>query len=315
MLEGHLRNARAGRAPCAAGDCGENDFVFGYVYHYILRSLYIMPRTIDEGFRDFLTKLTPTSSESEGAKKHRASINACLTSNFGLRRFARIGSFGNGTSISGYSDVDYLASLPTEQLSGNSTYSLTKVRDALDKRFPNTGVRVNCPAVLVPFGLNAAERTEVVPADFVRESDGYKVYDIADCAGGWMKASPDAHNAYVRYVDDKLGGKAKPLIRFLKAWKYFMNVPISSFYLEMRVAKYASTETPIVYDIDVRNVLKLLLDNELASTQDPMGVSGYIRACATDVQRNDALSKLKTALTRAEKARDAAARNDIVDFR
>jgi hypothetical protein len=150
-----------------------------------------------------------------------------------------------------------------------------------------------------------------VPADYVKESGGYSVYDIADCAGGWMKASPDAHNDYVRTIDNKLGSKVKPLIRFIKAWKYYRAVPITSFYLELRVAKYASEESSIVYDIDVKNVLCQLRDCALASMQDPMGVSGYISACKTDALKQDALSKLDTAATRAEKARDAASRDDI----
>jgi len=272
-----------------------------------------MPRTIEEGFEDFLSKLKPQTGESENAKSHRASIEACLKNNFGLNRFVRIGSFGNWTSISRYSDVDYLACLPTNQLTQSSTSSLVKVRSALDTRFPNTGVAVNCPAVLVPFGTRKSERTEIVPADYVREANGYKVYDIADCAGGWMKASPDAHNAYVRSVDEKLGGKVKPLIRFVKAWKFFRDVPISSFYLEIRVAKYASEEKAILYDIDVRNVLKFLWDGQLASLQDPMGVSGYIAACRSDATREDALSKLGTAYARADKARAAATAGNISD--
>lgn len=265
-----------------------------------------MPRTIEQGFEDFLSKLKPQTTESDAAKSHRASIESCLKNNFGLKRFVRIGSFGNWTSISRHSDVDYLACLPTDQLTQVSTSTLVKVRGALDNRFPNTGVAVNCPAVVVPFGTRKSEITEIVPADYVGESNGFKVYEIADCAGGWMKASPDAHNAYVRAVDDKLGGKVKPLIRFLKAWKFFRAVPISSFYLELRVAKYASDEEAIVYDIDVRNVLKLLWNGQLADMQDPMGVSGYIRACKSDATRADALSKLERAFTRADKARDAA---------
>jgi len=272
-----------------------------------------MPRTIEEGFRDFLARLTPSSTESEGAKKHRASTEACLISNFGLKRFTRIGSFGNGTSISGYSDVDYLACLPTDQLTRSSTYSLQKVRNALDARFPYSNVRVNCPAVAVPFGSVAAETTEVVPADEVNESNRFKVYDIADCAGGWMKASPDAHNAYVRYVNDQLGGKVKPLIRFIKAWKCIRNVPISSFYLELRVAKYASAEKSIVYDIDVKNVFKLLWDGQLAQMQDPMGISGYIPACSSAARRTEALSKLVTAYARAEKAREETIKENTID--
>src|ERR1700758_2405767 len=116
-----------------------------------------MPRTIDEGFRDFLKTLTPSSYESDAASKHRASIESCLESNFGLLRFFRIGSFGNGTSISGYSDVDYFASLPNSSLTQSSEYTLRKVRNALDTRFPSTGVRVNCPAVSVPFGYLVSE--------------------------------------------------------------------------------------------------------------------------------------------------------------
>ncbi len=271
-----------------------------------------MPRTIEEGFDDFLIKkLKPQTSESEAAKRHRASIEACLKNNFGLKRFVRIGSFGNWTSVSRHSDVDYLACLPTNQLTQVSTSSLAKVRNALDFRFPNTGVRVGCPAVVVPFGTRKSEITEIVPADYVGEDNGYKVYDIADCAGGWMKASPDAHNAYVRYVDGKLGGKVKPLIRFVKAWKYFRDVPISSFYLELRVAKYASEEKAIIYEYDVRNVLKLLWDSQLASLRDPMGVSGYITACKSDALRADALSRLKTAYARAQNALDESSKGNI----
>lgn len=268
-------------------------------------------RTIDEGFREFLKKLTPTATETEAAKSHRASIKACLESNFGLNRFVRIGSFGNGTSISGYSDVDYLACLPTKQFSQSSTYSLSKVRDVLNARFPNTGVRVSCPAISVPFGKTKSEAHEIVPADYLRDSHGYQVYDIADCSGGWMNSSPDAHNAYVKSVDDKLGGKVKPLIRFIKAWKYYQNVPISSFYLELRVAKYADSESSIIYEHDVKRILCGLRDNGLSKMQDPMGVSGYISPCKSEYDYNDAMSKLKTAATRAEKAREAAERNDI----
>jgi hypothetical protein len=272
-----------------------------------------MPRTIDEGFRDFLSKLRASVTESDAAKKHRASVKACLENNFGLRRFTRIGSFGNGTSICGYSDVDYLACLPRDQLTNNSTYSLGKVRDALIVRFPNSGVRVNTPAVCCPFGTVATEHTEVIPADYMGDTDGYQVYDIADGDGGWMKTSPDAHNAYVKAVDDELGGKVKPLIRFMKAWKYYRDVPISSFYLELRVAKYAAAEKSIVYDIDVKQVFKMLWDCQLANMQDPMGISGYIPACSTDARKETALSRLETALARAENARDAAYKEKISD--
>jgi len=273
-----------------------------------------MPRSVDEGFRDFLRKLTPSGFESDAAKSHRYSIKTRLELDFDyLPRFTRIGSFGNGTSISGFSDVDYLACLPTKHLTASSSYSLQKVRNSLAARFPNTDVRVSCPAIVCPFGSYASETTEIVPADYVGESGGSKIYDIADGSGGWMKASPDAHNDYVRKIDERLSGMVKPLIRFIKAWKYFRDVPISSFYLELRVAKYAYGETSIVYDIDVKRILCQLRDAQLSNMQDPMGVSGYIPPCKSPWAYQDALSKLNTAATRAEKARDAVVRGNIAD--
>lgn len=270
-----------------------------------------MPRTIDQGFRDFHTNLTPSATETQAAKSHRASIEACLKSNFGLNRFVRIGSFGNGTSISGFSDVDYLANIPTTSLKQNSATTLALVREKLETRFPNTGIYVDTPAVVIPFGNKSSETTEVVPADYITDENNFPVYEIADGAGGWRRASPDAHNSYVRQIDNNLSNKVKPLIRFLKAWKYIRDVPISSFYLEMRVAKYASNENSIVYEYDVRNILKYLLDNELANMQDPMGVSGNISACASEAKRQDALSKLKTAFGRADKALSCSNAGDI----
>ncbi|MFA8390252.1 nucleotidyltransferase [Burkholderia ubonensis] len=270
-----------------------------------------MPRTIEEGFVDFHDKIKTSAAETVAAKSHRASIEACLKSNFGLNRFTRIGSFGNGTNINGHSDVDYLACLPISVLTRTSTASLVKVRNALDLRFPNTGVRVSTPAVVCPFGTYKSEDTEIVVADYIKEEKGFKVYDIADGNDGWMQVSPDAHNYYVAEVDKKHGGKVKPLIRFIKAWKYYREVPIKSFYLEMRVAKYADGESSIVYDIDVKRILAMLRDSDLAAMQDPTGVAGYIYPCKTDAFKQDAISKLKTAATRAEKAREATANGDI----
>ena len=263
-------------------------------------------RTVNQGFTDFLSTLTPSSGESTDAQDHRASIKACLESNFSMTRFFRTGSFGNGTSISGYSDVDYFAEIPTSNLKENSTTTLGQVRDALKKRFPTTNVRVSCPAVVVPFGTDAKESTEVTPADYIKvNEDGYRIYDIPDCSDGWMSSSPDAHNAYVREVNEDMGKKVKPLIRFIKAWKYYRNVPISSFYLELRVTKYAEGKSSIVYAEDVKGVLSYLDSIDLRDMQDPMGISGYISPCSTDTKFEDAKSKLSTALTRAKNACDA----------
>ena len=273
-----------------------------------------MSRTIHEGFSTFHGWLTPTGTESENAKSHRDSIQSCLKNNFGLNYFFRCGSFGNGTSITAHSDTDYIASIPPDNLKSNSASALSDVRAALAARFPNTvGIRTNTPAVRVPFGSLASETTEVVPAKLHDVVDEQLIYKIADGAGGWMKTSPGAHNAYVKAVNDSLGGKVKPLIRFLKAWKYYNDVPISSFYLEMRVAHYASSQSSIVYIVDLEFALRRLYDCDLAAMQDPVGIAGYIRPCSTEAKLAEAKSKLLTAYTRANKAREADVTGETSD--
>ena len=126
-----------------------------------------------------------------------------------------------------------------------------------------------------------------------------------------MKTSPDTHNAYVRSIHDKHSSKVKPLIRFIKAWKYYRSVPISSFYLEMRVAKHCEGETSIIYRLDIEYFLRRMLNGGLARIQDPAGVSGYISPCSSKANHKDAISKLKTAATRAENANEAQKAGDV----
>lgn len=261
-----------------------------------------MPRTIEEGFQDFLKKLTPRDTETAAAQRHRASIQECLQTNFGLKHFFRSGSFGNGTSIAGYSDVDYFACVPPESLDRDSLKSLRKFRYRLARRFPGTRTRVQSPVLHIPFGLQGRESTEVVPAYHIEQHGKLRVYGIPDGCGGWIKSCPDAHREFIKSIDAKLGGKARPLIRFLKAWKFQNKVPITSFYLELRIAKLLQTQDSIVYSRDIVNMLSWLLENDLPSLRDPLGVSGYINACANIEKERLAKRGLKMAVVTARRA-------------
>lgn len=273
-----------------------------------------MSKTLVQGFDTFIDWLSPLTSEHEKAGKHRGSVKSSLENNFECYDFFETGSFGNGTGVRHYSDTDYFGVCPAKELWENSGYTLRKVREALETTFWQTeGIEVKTPAVQIPLGTYASETIEVTPCTFnglVDTPVGKKSsYDIANFNDGWMKASPQAHNAYVKRENDRLGGKLKPLIQLVKAWKFYNNVPITSFYLELRVTKYAEGEKSIVYDIDLKRVMKHLYDIELASIIDPMGISGYVQACTTDAKEEDALSKLTTGHTRAEKAYEQREKN------
>lgn len=266
-----------------------------------------MPKSLSEGFEIFLGWLVPLNSEHEKADSHKGSVKSCLVNNFGCYNFFETGSFGNETGVRHHSDSDYFAVCPADKLHDNSGYSLRRIKEELQYTFPRTeGIEVHTPAVKIPFGKYASETLEVTPCTFNGMIDtpvGNKAYyDIPSYGGDWMKSSPPAHNAYVNRENDRLKGKLKPLIRLIKAWKFYNNVPVSSFYLELRTTKYAEGESSIIYDIDVKRVIAMLYNNDLASLQDPMGISGYVKACSTDLKKSDALSKLSTAYTRVEHA-------------
>lgn len=266
-----------------------------------------MKKTLTEGFDTFLSWLVPLNSEHNTAASHKSSVKRCVVRNFGCYNFFETGSFGHGTGVRHYSDTDYFAVCKTANLKQNSAISLRAVKYALQSTFWNTsGIEVKTPAVRIPFGRFKSENLEVIPCDYrglVETPLGKKAtYDIPAYDGSWMQSSPAAHNAYVRKHDERLAGKLKPLIQLVKAWKFYNNVPIRSFYLELRVTKYAEGEATIIYDFDLKRVMKLLDDNQLASIRDPMGISGMIEASSTYAKKQDALSKLATGLSRAKKA-------------
>lgn len=264
-----------------------------------------MPRTIEQGFSDFLTELTPSDSETEAAKTHRASIESCLKAKYGMTRFFRTGSFGNGTSINAYSDVDYFAEIPVANLKQDSAQSLQDIAGALGKTFSETKVYVAAPAIRIMFS-NGEEVTEVVPADNVGVVNDEVVYEIPNTSNGWMRSSPDNHKAFVRKWDNQLDNKVRPLIRYLKAWNFVNQCHISSFYLELAVAMYAKEEAlanrKIFFHIDIASVLSRFWDSQLADINDPMGISGAIPACESYITHGRALVNLEAGCSLAKEA-------------
>jgi hypothetical protein len=261
-------------------------------------------KDVFEAFNTLLGWVTPSETETTKAASHRSSIKSCLEANFGMTSFFRAGSFGHGTSVSGHSDVDYFAVIPAANLKQDSSISLRQMKEALAKRFSLTDVYVDSPAVAVQFGTAKWERHEITPAYFVRATDGFNVYGIPDRYSGWMNSSPTGLNSYTNVQNERLSKKAKQLVRLVKLWNYNNNAGIRSIYIELRVSEYLSKESSIIYPIDVLRALRHMQTKELASMRDPLGLGANINPCS-DALKPAALSKLNTAVARAQKAEDA----------
>lgn len=266
-------------------------------------------KTVGAALDVVLGYVQTTATETTQAASHRASIKAVLESSFGMTHFFRTGSFGNGTNVSGFSDVDYFAVIPTANLKADSNHTLTAVAAALDKRFPDTGVKVDGPAIKVPFGLGGSETTEVVPVDETAGTVlGFRSFDMPNGYGGWMVSAPESHDAYVKATDDSLDNKLKPLIRLVKAWKFIKKVPIKSFYLEMWITHYAQTESSIHYSVDLQRIFRQLADAKLPSIIDPRFPNDgrYLEPTNSILEHAGAMIAL-------EEARDAALLGNLYD--
>ena len=273
-----------------------------------------MARTVNEGFEEFLRRIVPTQAQRDAGAAHRSSVEGALESRLSVSYFFETGSFHHGTGVRHYSDIDVLVSLGDDKPSSSYT-ALTWVKDALEARFSQTTVRIRRPAVQILFG-GGYETWEVIPGFLTgRGGDGVLVYDIPSPVtnGGWIDAAPKEHLAYVDECNLKPHkGNAKALARLVKAWKYYCNVPISSFYLEMRATQHVKTQNSYIHVWDICQLLEKLNGHQLADMNDPKGASGRFSATSSDSSRVDALSKLNTAATRARKALDAEQAGDPV---
>ncbi len=262
-----------------------------------------MASTTSEGFRIFLGRLKPSDPERDKASLRRQSIYSKLDTRFGLYRMFESGSFRHGTGVSGKSDVDFFVFLKTGRPALASS-TLTAVKSALQERFPSTYIHVSRPAVVLEFG-GGYERVEIIPAYYSGSVNDSTKFKIAGVVEEWMDSTPEKHLEYVN-DSNKLpkAGAAKSLARLAKAWKYYRDVPISSFYLEMKAASYIRDQTSVDWPIDLYYFLRRLQLNQLSAMNDPTGSTGCIRACSSDAKKADALSKLDTAVSRAKRAMD-----------
>lgn len=272
-----------------------------------------MVKTVNDAFEEFLGRLVPTEAQRLAGASHRASVKSALEASLKVNNFFETGSFSHGTGVRYYSDIDVLASLGNPEPESSYT-ALEWVREALSKRFSSTEVVIRRPAVVIRFA-GGYETWEVIPG-FLTERGGADqyVYDIPgpNAGSAWIDAAPKEHLAYVDECNEKPHkGDAKDLARLMKAWKYFCNVPVSSFYLEMRAAQHVAAQSTYIHVWDVCQLLESLQENKLAGMNDPKGATGRICACSTDAKREEALSKLTTAAARARKALDANKEGDL----
>jgi len=190
-----------------------------------------MATTVNGGFNELIDRLALTEEQRSTASTRVASIRDIFDGRFTMaERVFTIGSYARGTLVRWERDVDLLASVSAEEYWERYRYNsrdfLYWVRDTLNDYYATTDVSSRQIAVVLDFSVI---RCEVVPA-FNRLGGGYL---IPDGSGGWQATNPPHHRTLMREADERHGGKLKPLVKLMKAWKMANELSVSSLHIEL----------------------------------------------------------------------------------
>jgi hypothetical protein len=265
---------------------------------------------VADALAEFLWTLVPAQFDRAVASKRKEGIERLLsTAAIKSDYLFESGSWSHGTAIAAKSDVDYVAWIDSARPSLPSS-ALSRLRQVIDESsyLDVYKVRTSSPVVSVEF--YRAPHFEIVPAYYQRSVGDTLVFWIPGRGDEWVLSAPDAHLDYVNHHNDRLGKQVKPLVRLVKAWKYFAEAPVSSFYLEMRTAEYAAGESSIWFDIDLPAVFRRIIASGARDMNDPEGLVGRIPSCSSDEKRTRTLSLMRDVVNSLDLADDAKRRGN-----
>ena len=265
-----------------------------------------MSATASSMLESLIRSMTPNEAARSGAAKHRKEIEEWLKTDLGILRMRETGSWHHGTALDGFSDVDYFVSM-RDSCPSSSTTALEDLCASLSRGIPGAYASIDRPAVRLRYFEDGPD-VEITPA-YIRETDDYDIPDPGST--GWIRSNPAVHLEYVDRAQQETGGRAKGLIRLVKTWKSCNNLPLSSFYLEMRTAQYALNNKPIIYDWDLRDFFKSLANSGLREMNDPTNYGRRIATGTSNLAESiTARYAVEEAARLARLAREAAEDSD-----
>lgn len=247
---------------------------------------------IGASFAKILAATALQQTDHAAFAKHEAGIRSSLEASFAISKFVRIGSYERGSAVRGNSDLDLLAVLTRDEVTWAGAVVdpgtlLDRVRRALKTTFWNTALGRDGQAVVVDFADGRS--VDVVPAWYagpISPSNGWPLYYIPS-GTDWLPTAPDFQNSYITNGDAAAGGKLKSVMRILKYWKRARSedLPLGGFHLELLLTKERTCCGARTIASCVADAFELLANRECRALQDPCGVSGYVRAAASDAKR------------------------------
>lgn len=258
-------------------------------------------------FNTFLSNLELTSAQVEDARTKYNGVCNYLHDNYYSSSYngstkLLVGSYGKNTAISPPTDIDVLFLLPPTEYERYNSYSrngqsqlLQDVKNKLLARYSTTSMRADGQVVMVNF---SSYFVEIVPA-FLAQTGAYIIPNTTN-GGTWKITDPNAEMSSLTSSNKRSNGNTIKLIKMVKAWKHYCNVPIKSLIIELSAIDFLSRwqyfdKTSVYHDYMIRDYLKELVTKKNAYT--------IIPGTSEAISYGDSWeSRAKTALNYAEDA-------------
>jgi predicted nucleotidyltransferase len=259
-----------------------------------------MATTVMKGFEDLLDRLALTDDQRSTASTRVTGIRDFCDFRFKMdARAFTIGSYARGTLVRWERDIDMLAPLSAAEYwrryKSSSRDCLYWFRNALNDEYPRTKVSSREVAAVLDFTVI---RCEVVPA-FILPGGGYV---IPDGKGGWQATNPPYHQKLIKDADELHGGKLKPLVKLMKAWKIANKLAASSLHVELLTAEMWRGNTMDSHPYNVAATLKVMPSWLRSSRPDPWQPTKFVDS---QLSSEDRTLAVKTAERDAQTSADA----------
>jgi len=279
-------------------------------------------------FLELIDRTLLSSKDIETYRSHCNSLERRLRRCFTTNKIQPIGSSSRGTSVRNVSDIDLMLVLNVNEVRWRgrwiSSHTVLKnVREKLLGRYTTTEVNRDGEAIVVNFA-DGIYPVDIVPAVYTHsapvklnstEVENYPVFRIPDGEGGWMLTSPFAHTKYLNLQNRRCGRKLYSVVRLLKFWCSTRNprIPLNSFHVELLLASRGICIGAKTYGQCLYDAFADLDSRECRALQDPISISGLVKASGTDPKKVRAQDAISSSLRHAASALDAEDAGDTLE--
>jgi len=196
--------------------------------------------SVSDNFSTFIKNLKIDTEKRSSISYRYKRITKQLNINFynsesDINHSRYLGSYGRGTAISGFSDLDMMFRLPYEvyvrinNQQGNGQSSLLQeVRDSIKKTYSSTSVSGDGQVLVIIFTDDIT--FEILPT-FLNK-DGSYTYPDSSNGGSWKTTNPLPEIQAVDELDEDTFGNLRNLCKMARAWKNYWSVPISGLLID-----------------------------------------------------------------------------------